>query len=434
MPETSIPTPETTIPGLLAHITSFEKDLGSNLEVTSLRSEQSSANPNDGVNFLCVNGNESASALPEAQLKIIGGTPQQQDAEIQQISETNLLVDYAQLFIDGSFQNVLFFRPGRTTTWKGKMSHFGGKDDSTLGEDEPLAIVQNDNFELYKKFFMNEEKGGNFPHAKNLNPDTPYIACRWDYRVTPRTELKKCMIMVTNPANGESRRAEAVDWGPDATLDRVADLSPALESALGLATGQVCEVVITLPIGLLQEMITTPNGQPGGGVKVLSETQVIALFDDPNPTTPAGGGAVTPRPGFVSDNITTVGIPSLAGIKGAPANLKVECHRKVAEALAAAFREINDRGMTSLILSWDGMYVPRHINRDTGKPLSRHTWGIAFDINAKFNPYKAKPAKPGTQGSVHDLVPIFEEHGFFWGGYFKTSPDGMHFEWGRDTV
>lgn len=34
----------------------------------------------------------------------------------------------------------------------------------------------------------------------------------------------------------------------------------------------------------------------------------------------------------------------------------------------------------------------------------------------------------GKQGCVRELVEIATEQGFYWGGHFKSRPDGMHFE------
>jgi D-alanyl-D-alanine carboxypeptidase-like protein len=44
-----------------------------------------------------------------------------------------------------------------------------------------------------------------------------------------------------------------------------------------------------------------------------------------------------------------------------------------------------------------------------------------------FNPLGAQPALVGRPGSVRELAPIANQHGFYWGGHF-TRLDGMHFE------
>jgi hypothetical protein len=38
------------------------------------------------------------------------------------------------------------------------------------------------------------------------------------------------------------------------------------------------------------------------------------------------------------------------------------------------------------------------------------------------------PARIGSEGSVRELVPVANDFGFYWGGHFKSRPDGMHFE------
>ena len=62
-----------------------------------------------------------------------------------------------------------------------------------------------------------------------------------------------------------------------------------------------------------------------------------------------------------------------------------------------------------------GCYAPRRITRvNAGGAISRHTWGIAIDIN--------------TKSTYHPrVIEIFNEWGFAWGGTW-TSPDPMHFE------
>jgi hypothetical protein len=41
------------------------------------------------------------------------------------------------------------------------------------------------------------------------------------------------------------------------------------------------------------------------------------------------------------------------------------------------------------------------------------------------------PALKGELGSVRELVPLANRHGFYWGGHFRGRPDGMHFEAAR---
>src|SRR5512133_3895662 len=59
--------------------------------------------------------------------------------------------------------------------------------------------------------------------------------------------------------------------------------------------------------------------------------------------------------------------------------------------------------------------------------LSNYAWGTAFDINVAWNRLGTVPALRGERGSVRELVPLANAHGFYWGGHFSRR-DGMHFE------
>jgi rare lipoprotein A (peptidoglycan hydrolase) len=50
---------------------------------------------------------------------------------------------------------------------------------------------------------------------------------------------------VENPANGRVADARPVDWGPNISTGRVADLSPGLAKALGLQTHDVVRITIS---------------------------------------------------------------------------------------------------------------------------------------------------------------------------------------------
>jgi hypothetical protein len=75
---------------------------------------------------------------------------------------------------------------------------------------------------------------------------------------------------------------------------------------------------------------------------------------------------------------------------------------------------------------------------------SYHTYGAACDVNPSTNnfydtgavPYSPNcPAASGVVDSGHcydmspQLIKIFSDNGFYWGGNFKSVKDYMHFEW-----
>jgi hypothetical protein len=129
-------------------------------------------------------------------------------------------------------------------TLKGKMSTFGGPLDNGVKPDEGLALFNVDNWQTAKEYFLDKQPPGTTGLARRLNSDTYYIACRWDYDVTPPSYLRRIMVTVSNPANGKSAQAKPMDKGPAEWTGRVADLSPGLAAFLGLETDDLVEVTI----------------------------------------------------------------------------------------------------------------------------------------------------------------------------------------------
>lgn len=125
-------------------------------------------------------------------------------------------------------------------------------------------------------------------------------------------------------------------------------------------------------------------------------------------------------------NIVRVIVPQLVGVRGAPTDGGVLFYKEAADQLKAAWAEIEERGLLDRVLTWDGAFVARTV-RGSKNTLSHHSFGTAFDINAAWNQPSLKPLPAGEKGSVLDLVPIFEKHGFSWGGKLSR-PDAMHFE------
>lgn len=109
--------------------------------------------------------------------------------------------------------------------------------------------------------------------------------------------------------------------------------------------------------------------------------------------------------------------------------LNHNCHVRVIGAIQSALTEIREQGLENEIdLSnsnrYGGCYVGRfsRLAKDNFGPISRHAWGMAFDINTSTNAQGAVPQMNC------DVVRIFRKHGFAWGGNFLM-PDGMHFEY-----
>lgn len=136
--------------------------------------------------------------------------------------------------------------------------------------------------------------------------------------------------------------------------------------------------------------------------------------------------------GWVDENIIWVDIPQLKNKLGVTTGAVSHqpgmlFHKLGAKQLQGMFRDWETAGLIDRILSFDGSFVPRFV-RGSRLTLSNHCFGNAFDINCNFNEMGSSPAAIGQRGSVRELVPIATKWGFYWGGFYHTRPDGMHFE------
>jgi hypothetical protein len=129
---------------------------------------------------------------------------------------------------------------------------------------------------------------------------------------------------------------------------------------------------------------------------------------------PGRGLTIRPHPSWVEANIVQVRIP-LLGL--------VACNRRIVPQLVAAMEELRARGLAGLVRSYDGCYAPR-MQVGNAYALSRHAYGIAVDLNARWNRYGEAPTQDPR------LVEVMERWGFTWGGRWLV-PDGMHFEFSR---
>jgi hypothetical protein len=158
----------------------------------------------------------------------------------------------------------------------------------------------------------------------------------------------------------------------------------------------------TVPAQQAPQGAPQPVGVAEGGVIGSMSFEILA------------NGFIRPNPAWVEANIVTGSIP----IYG-----EVRCHRLMIPRLQGALEDVVEAGLADELRPGDygGCYVPRFIDRDPGKPLSNHAFGLAVDFNVSTN-------QLGTRGDMHPgIVEIFQRWGFTWGGYWSR-PDPMHFE------
>lgn len=98
---------------------------------------------------------------------------------------------------------------------------------------------------------------------------------------------------------------------------------------------------------------------------------------------------------------------------------RIYMNSRLVRPFTDALVNVRNRGLGEQIKTWDGAFNIR--NKRGGRTLSLHSWGLAFDINAAWNPLGKTPTM--SRG----LVECFTDAGFIWGGTFSR-PDGMHFE------
>lgn len=162
-------------------------------------------------------------------------------------------------------------------------------------------------------------------------------------------------------------------------------------------------------------------------IRLSQRRKIFGAFTYKPAPTASNPEAIWIDPKWSSANITMVTLPQLKGVKYAPRTQRVSFNRKVSVQLVELFNAWEKDGLADHILTWGGSWAPRFI-RGSRTTLSNHALGTAFDINVPWNGLGRRPALVNEKGSVRELVKRAEEFGFFWGGFFGSRPDGMHFE------
>ena len=128
----------------------------------------------------------------------------------------------------------------------GKVSWFGGPDDTGVTPSEGLAFIYK--YETAPELFLPQQPKGTTGLARRLDPSKHYLALRWDYSQFPKTRLAgKEVARVYAPKTGRSFTARPADWGPHVNTQRVADISPGLMRELGIDTDDIVDVIYPVP-------------------------------------------------------------------------------------------------------------------------------------------------------------------------------------------
>jgi N-acetylmuramoyl-L-alanine amidase len=128
---------------------------------------------------------------------------------------------------------------------RGKCSWFGGPSDTGVSPSENLAFIYS--IDMAPELFLPEQPPGTTGLARRLDPETFFIAVRWNYDETSKEDLLDIRCLVRSPKTGKEYVARPADWGPHIDTGRVADISKGLMDALGIQTDD--EVEVTYPYG-----------------------------------------------------------------------------------------------------------------------------------------------------------------------------------------
>jgi len=153
----------------------------------------------------------------------------------------------------------------------------------------------------------------------------------------------------------------------------------------------------------------------GGHVRlVLSQVELKSRFGEFAFRLVPGQREVDIDRSFVAEQITIERMPVIGNVR---------CHRLVMDDLRAALEDVVEAGLEEWLAPrrFGGCFHPRRIGFGR-ENLSRHSWGIAIDLNVDFALPGSGPVPPD------EFIAIMGRHGFRWGGDF-TTPDNHHFEW-----
>jgi hypothetical protein len=151
---------------------------------------------------------------------------------------------------------------------------------------------------------------------------------------------------------------------------------------------------------------------------MLTDQQIIAKYGQPGDTSQL--------------TVITLPYPMRIAWDKKKTVTKMQCHKLVADKFLAVFNELLDLyglpALQELGIDLFGGCVNMRLMRGSKTKWSRHSWGIAIDLDPERNGLKTPWAKAQfSRPEYKVMLDIFYKHGFFSYGREKNY-DAMHFE------
>jgi hypothetical protein len=102
--------------------------------------------------------------------------------------------------------------------------------------------------------------------------------------------------------------------------------------------------------------------------------------------------------------------------------LRSRCHFLLVDIFKDVFQAIANSGLQDQVQNYDGIFQMREIRGENGSP-STHSWGIAIDLEPEKYPLGS------SNRFSSEVIKIFSDRGFSYGGDFASRKDPMHFQY-----
>lgn len=177
----------------------------------------------------------------------------------------------------------------------------------------------------------------------------------------------------------------------------------------------------------------------------------LQVFDGPLPRVPRDRADViallgNPGKGEVDPAWEKANIITVRDLPGVPSRWHFQTHKLIEPYIREALRRAQ-LAAPDYHIERAASFVFRHQRHDPKRPLSYHSWGVAFDVDSVTNqaeqftaagtpePWGDAWQKTWPRGLPQAWVEAVESVGFAWGGRWRGFVDPMHFEFvGKSTV